>query len=252
MKRKGVLFLFLLILVFLVLVAWWRAPLKGIGWSKQTLYVGILNIWHGASTDDKAHALWIDDDSSEGVFVVKQIADELGIQPAFAVIADRMKPEVADSLASWQRQGAGIVLHGLRHERWKEWSEAQIEDDIQKSYHRLNEQGFDTARILKLVIPPHGCNTSNIRKVIKRQGCQMISGANLVNPDRHVFQLGRIGITPKTDTVAMRQLLQKAYQRKMFVIFGTHSSIPSWFSEEKTREVLKIAKETGFDFNISE
>ena len=163
-----------------------------------------------------------------------------------------MKPEVADSLASWQRRGAGIVLHGLRHERWKKWSEAQIEDDIQKSYHRLNEQGFDTARILKLVIPPHGCNTSNIRKVIMRQGCQMISGANLVNPDRHVFQLGRIGITPKTDTVAMRQLLQKAYQRKMFVIFGTHSSIPSWFSEEKTREVLIIAKETGFDFNISE
>ena len=252
MKRKVPLFLFPIIFIFLVLVAWWRAPLKGTGWSKQTLYVSLLDIWHGASTDDKAHALWIDDDSSEGVFVVKKIADEVEIQPAFAVIADRMLPEVADSLASWQRQGAGIVLHGLRHERWKEWNEKQIEEDILKSLHRLNEQGFDTARILKLAIPPHGCNTSTIRKVIKHQGYQMISGASLVNPDRHVFQLGRISITPKTDAMAMRQLLQKAYQRKAFVIFSTHSSIPSWFSEEKTREVLNMAKEIGFVFDICE
>ena len=252
MKKEVSVFILLLIIAILVLMVWRRAPLKGSGWSKQTIYVSLLDIWHGSSIDDEAHALWIDDDSSEGVFTVKKIADEVGIQPAFAVIADKMKPEVADSLASWQQQGAGIVLHGLRHERWKEWSEAQIEDDILKSNQRLYEQGFDTTRILKLVVPPHGCNTSSIRKVIKRQGYQMISGASLVNPDRHVFQLGRIAITPKTDTIAMRQLLQKAYRQKMFVIFGTHSSIPSCFSEEKTREVLKIAKETGFDFNISE
>jgi hypothetical protein len=252
MKTKRILFILLLIPAILFLIAWWRAPLKGNGWSKQTLYVGLLDIWYGASTDDKAHALWIDDDSSEGVFSVKKIADELGIQPAFAVIADKMTQEIADSLALWQQQGAGIVLHGLCHERWKDWSEAEIEEDILKSYHRLYEQGFDTTRILKLVIPPHGCNTKAIRQVIKRQGCQMISGASLVNPDRHVFQLGRIAITPHTDIETMRQLLKKAYERKAFVIFSTHSSIPTWFSEEKIMEVLMIAKEIGFVFNISE
>ena len=76
----------------------------------------------------------------------------------------------------------------------------------------------------------------------------MISGASLINPDRHVFQYGRIGIGPNTDLEEMRNMLQKAYDRKAFVIFGTHSSIPSSFSEEKTREILRIAKEMGFNF----
>ena len=245
MKRMVLL---LIVLIAMVLLVWWRLPLFGNEWSKQTIYVGLLDAWHGSSTDDKAYAMWIDDDSTEGVFKVKAIADEVGIKPVFAVIADRMEPIVADSLVSWQHQGAGIVLHGLRHERWKEWNEQQIEDDIQQSYQRLYDQGFDTTRIMKMIIPPHGCNTRIIRKVIAQNGCQMISGASLVNPDRHVFQLGRIGIQTDTNIDDMRALLQKAYDRKAFVIFGTHSSIPAIFSIEKTREILKMAKEMGFCF----
>ena len=245
MKRMVLL---LIVMIAMVLLVWWRLPLFGNEWSKQTIYVGLLDAWHGFSTDDKAYAMWIDDDSTEGVFKVKAIADEVGIKPAFAVIADRMEPVVADSLVSWQQQGAGIVLHGLRHERWKEWNEQQIEDDIQQSYQRLYDQGFDTTRIMKMIFPPHGCNTRIIRKVIAQNGCQMISGASLVNPDRHVFQLGRIGIQTDTNIDDMRALLQKAYNRKAFVIFGTHSSIPAIFSIEKTREILKMAKEMGFCF----
>ena len=245
MKRMVLL---LLVMIAMVLLVWWRLPLIGNEWSKQTIYVGLLDAWHGSSTDDKAYAMWIDDDSTEGVFKVKAIADEVGIKPAFAVIADRMEPVVADSLVSWQQQGAGIVLHGLRHERWKEWNEQQIEDDIQQSYQRLYDQGFDTTRIMKLIIPPHGCNTRIIRKVIAQHGCQMISGASLVNPDRHVFQLGRIGIQTDTNIDDIREILKKAYDRKAFVLFGTHSSIPAIFSIEKTREILKMAKEMGFCF----
>ena len=245
MKRMVLL---LIVMIAMVLLVWWRLPLFGNEWSKQTIYVGLLDAWYGSSTDDKAYALWIDDDSTEGVFKVKAIADEVGIKPAFAVIADRMESVVADSLVSWQQQGAGIVLHGLRHERWKEWNEQQIEDDIQQSYQRLYDQGFDTTRIMKLIIPPHGCNTRIIRKVIAQHGCQMISGASLVNPDRHVFQLGRIGIQTDTNIDDIREILKKAYDRKAFVIFGTHSSIPAIFSIEKTREILKMAKEMGFCF----
>ena len=245
MKRMVLL---LIVLIAMVLLVWWRLPLIGNEWSKQTIYVGLLDAWHGSSTDDKAYAMWIDDDSTEGVFKVKAIADEVGIKPAFAVIADRMEPMVADSLVSWQQQGAGIVLHGLRHERWKEWNEQQIEDDIQQSYQRLYDQGFDTTRIMKMIIPPHGCNTRIIRTVIAQHGCQMISGASLVNPDRHVFQLGRIGIQTDTNIDDMREILKKAFDRKAFIIFGTHSSIPAIFSIEKTREILKMAKVMGFCF----
>ena len=245
-----------MIIIFLILlvaiIIWWRAPIFGNGLTKQTIYVGLLDVWHGSSTDDKAYAMWIDDDSTIGVFQVKKIADAVGIPPYFAVIADKMEPEVADSLASWQRQGAGIVLHGLRHERWWDWNASQIEADIRQSYQRLHEQGFDTAKIMKLVIPPHGCNNKTIRKVIAQQGCKMISGASLINPDRHVFQYGRIGIGPDTDLEKMRKMLQKAYEKKAFVIFGTHSSIPEIFSVEKTQKVLQIAKEIGFCFDIND
>ena len=239
-------------LLLVAIIIWCRAPILGNELTKQTMYVGLLDAWHGSSTDDKAHAMWIDDDSTVGVFKVKEIADAVGISPYFAVIADKMEPEVADSLASWQHQGAGIVLHGLRHERWWEWNASKIEADIRNSYQRLHEQGFDTAKIIKIVIPPHGCNNRTIRDVIAQQGCKMISGASLINPDRHVFQYGRIGIGPDTNLDKIREMLQKAYDRKAFVIFGTHSSIPEIFSEEKTKAVMKMAKEMGFCFNIYE
>lgn len=241
----------MLILTTIVFCVWWRAPLIN-EWSKQTVYISLLDAWYGSSTDIKAYALWIDDDSNDGVFTVKKIADETGIQPAFAVIAGKMTPTVADSLVLWQKKGAGIIVHGLRHERWKDWNKTRIEDDIRQSITRLEEQGFDTTRLLKFILPPHGCNTKAIRDVIRQQGYQMISGASLVNPDRHVFQLGRIAITPYTDTLTMRKLLQKAYDRKAFVIFSTHSSIPSEFSAEKTRQILEMVKEIGFNFEICE
>ena len=250
-KKVALLMLFIIILILSVI--WWRAPQAYERWSKQTLFVWIADIIHGRSVDEKAHAMWMDDDSGEGVFAVKDISDQVGIQPVYAVIAERMTPQVADSLAIWQQQGkASIVLHGLRHERWKGWNEEAIEQDIRQSRQRLAEQGFDTSRLLKIIVPPHACNTQTIRKVIKQQGCQMVTGASLVNPDRHVFQLGRVSITPQTDTIKMRQLLENAYKRKAFVIFSTHSSIHDWFSEEKTRQVLEMAKEIGFSFDFFE
>ena len=232
---------------------WCYAPVVYGEWSLQTLYVSLLDAWHGSSTDEKAYALWIDDDSAEGVYHVRRIADAIGIKPCFAVVADGMTVQVSDSLSAWQRQGrADIVLHGLRHERWNGWSDAQITLDIRQSRERLHQQGFDTASIMHIIAPPHGSNTRTIRKVISQHGCQMITGASLVNPDRHVFQLGRIAITPHADTTAMRRLLERAFCRRAFVIFATHSSIPGSFSEEKNLQVLTMAKEIGFNFHLNE
>ena len=80
----------------------------------------------------------------------------------------------------------------------------------------------------------------------------MITGASLVNPDRYVFQYGRIRIDTDTDLNTMQKILLDAYNKKAFVILGTHSSIPEDFSVEKTKEILRIAKEMGFCFNIYE
>ena len=195
--------------------------------------------------------MWIDDDGSKGVFVAKQISDSIGIKPVFAVIADRMSQQVTDSLVQWQKQGVGIVLHGLRHDPWKEWNEQQIEEDISKSKKVLQDKGIDTTKLLRIIVPPHGCNTNDIRSAIRKTECQMITGACLINPNRDVFQLGRINISMDTDTTRIRKLLQRAYTSKLFVIFCTHSSMTNHFSADKTRKVLSIAKEIGFNFDIS-
>lgn len=229
----------------------WYFPLVENEWNKQTIYVSIIDIWYGNSNDYQAHTMWIDDDCGDGISIVNRISTELGIKPVYAIIPERTPKLLIDSLINWQRNGAGIVLHGLKHERWEEWDERRIADDIEHSYEKLYELGFDTAKILKIIVPPHACNTQTIRKVIRKKGYQMVTGASLVNPDRHVFQLGRIGITPDTDTTKMRIILQKAFQRNNFIIFGTHSSLPGAFSEEKTKTILRMAKEIGFDFDFN-
>jgi hypothetical protein len=42
--------------------------------------------------------------------------------------------------------------------------------------------------------------------------------------------------------------LEKAKKRNMFVILGTHSSNPNEFSEEKTKAILLMAKDMGYEF----
>lgn len=64
MLRKIAVILSLIILV--VIIIWWRAPILGNEWTKQTIYVGLLDAWYGSSKDDKAYAIWIDDDSTPG------------------------------------------------------------------------------------------------------------------------------------------------------------------------------------------
>ena len=251
MKKKLLYLSFSLIIAIIILVIWLRCPIWGVEWNKQSLYVGILDIIYGSSRENQASAMWIDDDCGEGIYKVNHISNEIGIKPVYAIIPEKTPKHLIDSLIQWQSNGAGIVMHGLKHERWQEWDEQRIVEDIEQSYERLQELGFDTSRVLKIIVPPHACNTIAIRKVIRKKGYQIVTGASLVNPDRSVFQLGRIGITPDTDTTKIRVLLQKAYQQNNFVIFGTHSSLPGAFSEEKTIKVLKMAKEIGFDFDFN-
>lgn len=249
-KRSSI--LIAMSILFIGIIIWWRAPILYGESNKQTIYVGLIDTWYGKSRDSHAHAMWIDDDGGDGIIAVNHISNCLGIKPVYAIIPEKTPQHLIDSLHVWQRNGAGIVLHGLRHENWKDWNEQQITDDIDQSYTKLQKLGFDTAKILKIIVPPHACNTKVIRKVIKDKGFQMVTGASLVNPDRLVFQLGRIGITPDTDTTEIKKLLQKAYQNNCFVILGTHSSMKGTFSEEKTKKVLEMAKEIGFDLNFYE
>ena len=76
----------------------------------------------------------------------------------------------------------------------------------------------------------------------------MITGANILNPDTSILQYGRIFITNNTDLKEVEDVLKSAFKRRMYVIIGTHSSIKEEFSKEKTKVVLQMAINMGFEY----
>ena len=216
-------------------------------WTKQTLYLWLLNSLHKQEGNAKPRILLIDDDSGDGVFSIKKICDELHMKATFAIIPNQMSPAIIDSIRIWQKDGFTIALHGYNHDNWRNWEYKNISEDIDKCKKWLMNNGFDLKGI-KYVVAPHACNTKDVRKAIQNKRYRMITGANIVNPDTHVFQFGRIIITQKTDLKEIETMLKRAQKSKMYVIFGTHSSIQKEFSGEKTKAVLQMAINMGFEY----
>ena len=107
-------------------------------------------------------------------------------------------------------------------------------------------KGINPMEISRYVVTPYGRNSAAIRNALQARRYKIISGANLVNPDSTLFQLGRLFITKATDLKDTENLMKKAKAKKAFVILGTHSSNEEEFSPEKIRATLTIAKEIGF------
>lgn len=217
------------------------------GWTKQTAFIWGLNCWHFQTKDAKPKLLLIDDDSGNGIFNIKQLCDELQIKATFAIIPSDMSKEMIDSLKCWQKKGFGIAIHGYNHLDWRNWTYEEVVTDIKKCEEWLQKNHFVENEI-KYVVAPHASNTRFIRKAINDKGYQMITGANLLNPDTEAFQLGRLMITRDTDLRETREWLEKARYRKLFVVLGSHSSNPDEFSIEKTKAVLQMAIDLGFEY----
>ena len=236
------------VLLILSWVLYLRAPLIGGRLTKQTIYLWFLDSWRGkTASNPKAQILLVDDDSEDGIFKIKKICDELGVKAAFAVIPSRINSVLGDSLLKWQNEGYGICLHGYNHDQWKDWTYDAVVEDIHKSNVTLKQLGFCTENI-KYIVPPHSCNTGNIRQAVEDEGYQMICGASIINPDTEPFLLGRVFIDKYTDLKKIQSLLEKAKKRESFVILGTHSSNSNEFSEEKTKAILTMAKDIGFEY----
>lgn len=233
--------------VLTMLCLYLNAPIIAGEWTKQTIYLWGLNSCHIQTKDAKPRILLIDDDSGSGVFEIKKICDDLQIKATFAVVPSFMSQETKDSLKNWQKQGYGIALHGYNHDDWREWTYDDVLNDIDKSEQWLKQSGFDIHKMTYIVCP-RGSNTKVIRKAVSNKGYQMVTGANILNPDTTVFQLGRLMITKDTDLEKMEVVLKKGKSRNMYVILGTHSSDHDEFSTEKTRAVLRMAKNLGYEY----
>lgn len=247
MNHKVIVFCLCGAVLILALMLYSRAPIIEGGLTKQTMYLWLWGCWYGQSSHCKARIMLVDDDSGNGIFKIKKICDEVGVKAAFAVIPSMINNAIGDSLRIWQEEGFGICLHGYNHDDWRNWSYEAVIEDIQKSNKLLAKMGISTENI-KYIVPPHSSNTASIRKAIEDKKYQMISGAHIVNPDTNLFQLGRIFISEDTDLHKYQMMLEKAKNRKMFVILGTHSSNSEVFSEEKTKAVLLMAKNMGYEF----
>ena len=247
-KKKRIILILLIVFgivaIFILPICISKSIVVG-DWTKQTAYLWILNSWHIQAKEADPELLLIDDDCGNGIFGIKQLCDELQLKATFAIVPGLINKNIIDSLKCWQRDGYGIALHGYNHDDWRNWTYEKVVTDIEKSEIWLQQNQFDM-RNINYIVSPHGANSRAIRNAIKDKGYQMVSGANLLNPDTMVFQLGRLMITKNTDLEKTRGWLEKAKERKLFVILGTHSSISGEFSIEKIKAVLKMAIDLGF------
>ena len=215
--------------------------------NKQTAYLWFLNLWHCQIKDAKPRILLIDDDSGNGIYAIKQLCDELQMKAVFAIIPSKMSKTITDSIKSWQEIGHEIALHGYSHDDWRNWTYEKVIDDIDKCKKWLRQHHLDE-KTIQYIVAPHGSNTNDVRNAIKDKGYQMVTGANILNPDTEVQLLGRVMITKDTDMGETKMWLKEAKEKKLFVILGTHSSMPDEFSEEKTKAVLQMAIDMGFEY----
>lgn len=246
MKRKSICIILFCITIG-TLIVFLRKPILTGELTKQTLFLWILNVCHIQAENAYPTAMLVDDDSGNGIFRIRKICNEIGIKATFAVIPSRLDNIKIDSLRKWQKEGYGIALHGFNHDRWKDWTTEEITNDISQSENLLRKYGLRINS--RFIIPPHACNTHKIREAIHSKDYLMITGANIINPDKTVFQYGRFSLYADNPTMEeAKRILIAAYKKKAFVIFGTHSSMKDYFSEEKTKEILIFAKEMGFSF----
>ena len=245
-RKKGKIALLIAIVVTIMLI-YMNSPIVVGDWTKQTVYLWTLNSCHIQATGTQPKMHLIDDDSGDGVFIIKKLSDDLHIKATFAVIPTQTSKNVLDSLHNWQKEGYNIALHGYNHDDWREWNHKDIMIDITKSEQWLIRHGLRIDE-MKYIVAPHGSNTQAVRKAIKDKGYQMVTSANIVNPNTEVFQLGRVMITKDTDLEKTKIWLNKAKERNLFVILGTHSSMPEEFSEEKIKAVLQMAINMGFEY----
>lgn len=225
---------------------YFRAPIVVGDWTKQTYFLWFLDSFHGQSSNAKPRILLVDDDSGEGIYSLKSICDELHIKATFAVVPGSMNKQICDSLRNWQKQGFGIAIHSFSHDNWREWSYNEVLADIEKCEKQLAKWGFNIHNI-RYVVAPHSSNNRKIREAIRDKNYQMITGANIINPDTTPFLLGRMLISDKTNLADAKNILKKAKKRNCFVIFGTHSSMTDNYSEKKTKAILKMAIDIGFE-----
>ena len=246
-KRKKLLYVLLITIVIAIVYLNMNAPTVAGDWTKQTIYLWGLNSCHIQTQNAKPKILLIDDDSGYGIYDIKRLCDELQIKATFAIIPSLMNQEIKDSLIIWQKQGYNIALHGYKHDDWRGWNCEDVINDISKCELWLEKSGFETKGV-KYVVTPRGSNTKAVRKAVKYKDYLMITSANIVNPDTEVFLYGRVFINHNTELKEMDNLLRRTKERKGFLILGTHSSMPKEFSLKKTKAVLQMAIDMGFEF----
>lgn len=244
LKRMVLLVMGLLLFLF-VFVLIMRPVIAG-GLTKQTVYLWFLNSFHIKDSQRTPTFMLIDDDSGMGIFKIHEICERIGVKATFAVVPAFLDSVRCDSLRAWNLDGYGIALHGYDHGQWIAWTEKMIVDDIHRSIAFMEDFHIANANQIKLVVTPYSYNTHAIRKAIFSQNLKMIIGAQIVNPDTTTFLWGRLFITKQTNLDEVRSVLERAKADKGFIIFGTHSSNPEEFSEEKTEEILRMVVEMGY------
>ncbi|MBQ8423203.1 MAG: polysaccharide deacetylase family protein [Coprobacter sp.] len=193
----------------------------------------------------------IDDDAAsvEAVSAIKHIADKKGIKISFAVIASTlsMKPEVCDSLLSFQQQGFHICNHSLTHKSdiWLSTSPADISYEMIESKRILDSLGFKSHDYLVYPFGKFTTEQTSLILPIARQHFKLAfnsrgGASSLQNFNRHY--INRFPIRKHENLSMVKYKIEKAVEQGDWLVFLTHSNMERDFCPEYLEQVIDLCQ----------
>lgn len=215
----------------------------------------------------------IDDDTDyNGIHKLKAICDDYGIKCTFACVTSLLNPDLFDNaknlkerLLQYQREGFHIATHSYSHWRWYKnttsldttktelqgamFTPDECESDLIKAYQIMVENGFMESNCI--VYPGTSWERDGISdRCMKWSQCGFLSGNPADTQDyNNKYRIGRIFIVANDAQATLetyKRKIDEAYDSGRWLVLGTHTSIPSEFSESKVRAIIQYAQQKGF------
>ena len=193
----------------------------------------------------------IDDDAAsvEAISAIKHIADKKGIKISFAVIASSLsrKPEVCDSLLSFQQQGFHICNHSLTHKSdiWLSTSLADISYEMTVSERILDSLGFKSHDYLVYPFGKFSTEQTSLILPIARQHFKLAfnSRGGTCSPQNfNRYYINRFPIRKHENLSMVKYKIEKAVEQGDWLVFLTHSNMQRDFSPEYLEQVIDLCQ----------
>lgn len=211
------------------------------------------------AVNDSKRALitWVDDDGHAGFYTkLKPFVLEYNIPFTSAIITNRElggRYMTCDQMQELADLGCEFVSHMHTHNkdhRPASMSEKELHYEFSKSKEIIQSMGFND----KAVVYPFGSNNQLVRKIASEYYDMGIdtwdSGESpgcIVNIPFDPYKMKRVSVQGE-DVNTIFEKMDEAIKNKSWIILVSHVDQGSWYSDERVRDIIEHALNSGLEF----